>query len=66
MNPDNPDTGISEYLDRKIYNGIYYHFKTTTAKDDGTISYLSAQVWDYYKDDATKALLQLLQMTLPD
>lgn len=54
----NYETDIAELYDEKINDGMYYDFEIVMTKEDGTISYLSAHVWDYYRDDVLDAFMQ--------
>lgn len=43
---------ISEYLDDEIYDGMFYNFELVFVDESSlTVKFLSARVWDYYKDD---------------
>lgn len=52
---------VSEYLDDKIYDGMYYNFEIIAInRSNYTISFLSAHVWDYYKDNLLYDFLRFL------
>ncbi|MBP3538644.1 MAG: hypothetical protein J6J62_02245 [Oscillospiraceae bacterium] len=53
---------IAEYLDDEIYDGMYYNFELISVdKNSLTVEFLSAQVWDYYKDDFLCNHLRILE-----
>ena len=40
-----------EYIDEKIYDGMFYDFEIVSAnQSEYTICLIYAHVWDYYKD----------------
>lgn len=46
-----PESG-QEYLDENTYDGMFYDFEVISFdQSNQTISFLSAHVWDYYKDE---------------
>ena len=50
---------VLSYLDDEVYDGMFYNFEIISANpEENTISFISAHVWDYVKDDYLLDLLQ--------
>lgn len=46
------DKTATDYIDDKIYDGMFYRFEIVFADDEAlSINVVNAYVWDYYKDE---------------
>ena len=59
------DSWISEYLDDRIYDGMYYSLEIAVVEDSGRITYVSARVWDYYRNDVLSDFLNQMIESIP-
>lgn len=59
------DSWISEYLDDRIYDGMYYSLEIAVVEDSGRITYVSARVWDYYRNDVLSDFLNQMIDSIP-